>query len=104
MEQEEILNELQTNWGLQVAHTTISAEEVIRLLSFRIGLMMDKNPEQFFQLMYRLDISEKKLALILNQPDAAEQVATLVYERQAQKVKSRTDYKQQQAPDEDLKW
>jgi hypothetical protein len=56
-------------------------------------------------MMYRLDIPEKKLNAILNEPDVAHQIARLIYDRQTQKVASRKAYaKNSPAPEPGLEW
>jgi hypothetical protein len=80
-------------------------EELLRLLADKVATIMKSGPEPFFQLMYRLDIPEKKLTTILFEADAPQQVARLIYERQLQKMKSRQEHKPNtSAEDEDLKW
>lgn len=80
-------------------------EELLRLLADRVATILQRGPEPFFQLMYRLDIPEKKLTAILHDDDAAQKIARLIYERQLQKMKSRREHKSGgNDGDEDLKW
>ena len=51
---------LQSDWELRLPDT-LSEEAILKLLAERIVLVLERGPETFFQLMYRLDISEKKL-------------------------------------------
>ena len=95
----EILNLLQQQWGLSV-EGLVSEEEIINRLAQRIVYYLEKGPETFFQLMYRLDISEKKLNMVLADPEAPFAIAKLVYDRQLQKIKSRAENKKFGAVDE----
>lgn len=103
--QQKYINEnLQRDWEIQLQETYTEAQ-VLDALALKIAMLIDRNPESFFQLMYRLDISENKLNAILFQQDAAMQVAHMVYERQLQKARSRQNHKpDDNAEDRDLRW
>ena len=61
--------------------------------------------EEFFQMLYRLDISEKKIKEVLHHEDIAKQIAQLIYERQIQKYNSRLVNKTSaEEKDKDLLW
>lgn len=84
-----------------------SEEEIQLELEKRLGRLLEKNPEEFFQMLYRIDISEKSLQSVLQEPDALTKLAKMVYTRQLDKVKSRLkyrDYFNKDAADNDLKW
>lgn len=102
-QQQEIYNALYRQWDLQPVDV-ISEEEIKHQLAVRILMLMDKNPEQFFQLMYRLDISEQRLKTIWADSDAADKIASMVYERQLQKLQSRRSNKNNNSEDPDLQW
>jgi hypothetical protein len=97
---------LQTDWGLQLPET-LSEEAILKLLAEKIVPIIQKGPDAFYQLMYRLDISEKKLMAILHETDVAGKIAWLIYDRQLQKIRSRLAHRNQQQQgdiDPDLKW
>lgn len=103
-QQHEIFEALYKQWELQTVDV-ITEEEIKRQLAKRILLLMDRNPEQFFQLMYRLDIPENKLRVIWADADAPDKIAAMVYNRQLQKIQSRLNNKgQQYTEDPDLRW
>ncbi|MBW7914000.1 MAG: hypothetical protein H3C54_09975 [Taibaiella sp.] len=84
-----------------------SEEEVKFMLEKRLGQLLERNPEEFFQMLYRIDIPERSLQDVLQQPDALATLADIVYQRQLQKVKTRLFYKgnqQAQPGDDELKW
>ncbi len=92
------------DWDLQLPDT-LSEEALLRLLADRIVTVLERGPETFFQLMYRLDISEKKLNAILLEDDVAMKIARLIYDRQIQKIQSRQVNKMtRESDDPELKW
>ena len=102
---EEAASLLQHDWQIQVPDV-VTKEAIIAALSQRIALLLERGTETFFQLMYRLDIPERKLQAVMQDSDAIEKIAALVYDRQVQKIISRQQYKQQQwnGDEDDLKW
>jgi hypothetical protein len=84
-----------------------SEAEIKLMLEKRLEQLLERNPEEFFQLLYRIDIPERGLQNVLQQEDALVKLAEMVYDRQLQKVKTRLFYKdsQQSHPgDDELKW
>lgn len=84
-----------------------SEEEIKLMLEKHLGQLLERNPEEFFQLLYRIDIPEGSLNRVLQQEDALATLAGMVYQRQLQKVKTRLFYKhsqQAQPGDDDLRW
>jgi len=95
---------LKTEWGLQ-APEILSEEAILKLLTLKITEIIQQGPGTFYQLMYRLDISERKLNEITGSEHAAEKIARLVYDRQLEKIKSRQDNRQELGTiDPDLGW
>ena len=83
-------------------------EDLLRLLTTHVNNLLDSDFEKLVSLLYRLDISEKKLreCLAINAgQDAAPLIALLIIERQEQKIKSRQQYtRRDQSIDEDDAW
>lgn len=94
---------LQKDWEIEKPNL-VSEEEILRRLEQRVAYLIERNPEYFIQLMYRLDINEHKLNEVLQHHDAPAQVAWLVYKRQLQKAESRLKHKQDGSVDKDLEW
>lgn len=94
---------LTQEWGLQ-ADEIISRETILARLAERVAVLLDRGADSFYLLMYRIDISEKKLTSILNEPDVAMEIARLIYARQQQKIESRKLYKSERPEDPDLTW
>ncbi|OJW83012.1 MAG: hypothetical protein BGO69_03815 [Bacteroidetes bacterium 46-16] len=101
----EIADALQRDWELQLPES-LSEEAILAHLANRIVSLIESGPEAFFQLMYRLDISEKKLNGVLEEEDVAHKIARLVYDRQLQKIRSRQLFRDTNPAkeDEDLSW
>ena len=102
-EQKDLVQSLQSDWGLQLPEL-VSEEEILKQLERRVLELADKNPESFFQLMYRLDIPEQKVKAVLFEPDAAKQIASLIYKRQLQKIEVRKMFHNDKEIDDELKW
>jgi hypothetical protein len=95
---------LQSDWGIQIPDT-LSEDAILQLLAERVVLFLERGAETFYQLMYRLDISEKKLNAVLQDADVPGKIARLIYDRQLQKVKSRRENKMTPPVDDpELKW
>ncbi len=98
------LNELlRKQLGLQIPDT-ISDEELLQKLADKLASVIANSPDEFFQLMYRLDIPEVALQQALTKQNIAEELALLVYKRQMQKIQSRTKFTRDPIDDTDLQW
>lgn len=86
---------------------TYSEEEILQSLEKRLGELLERNPEEFFQTLYRIDIPERKMHEVLQQQDALAALAVLVYQRQLEKIKTRLKYRgafKSENVDDELKW
>src|SRR5947208_92244 len=97
------LSEMASRWHLDIPDL-ISEETVRAALAQRVTQLLGKDPEAFFQLMYRLDISERKLHDALQENDASAAVAGLIWERQWEKLVQRSRNKPPKADDPELQW
>ena len=102
-EQQQIAQQLQQEWELRLPEM-VSEEAILKQLEQRVMYLIDKNPEAFFQLLYRLDVPEHKVTAVLYERDAAKQIAKLIYQRQVQKVQSRKLFRNDNSIDKDLEW
>lgn len=82
----------------------LSEEEFFDFLADHIAYLIEHRLEYLFSLMYRMDVSERKVHLALS-PEAPEPanigIARLVLERQKQRVATKQSYKQVQPEDID---
>ena len=85
---------------------TFTRAEILQELEAKVSELLTKSGETFFQLMYRLDISEKKLSDALKDPDnGVMRIALLIYERQTEKASFREKSQNNKKPgDSDLEW
>jgi hypothetical protein len=104
IELQETAHALQQQWEIQMPEV-VSEENILKQLIYRVIYYLEKGPEAFFQLMYRLDISEKKLNGVMHETDVAAKIARLIYERQLQKIQSRLATKKNTISDDpELAW
>lgn len=90
--------------GLTVP-ATITEEELLQMIAQKIAEVVQQGQEPFYRLMYRLDISEKKVGAVTGTDDVAMKVARLVYERQQAKAIARQHFRQQaDDTDPELRW
>ena len=72
----------------------ITEEQLIMMLARRISEMLDDSPELLFSTLYRLDIYESKINMVLkSDEDTALGLARLVLERQKEKMRTKAEYK-----------
>ena len=82
----EITNSLQPN----------SLNEIREKLLVLINEFINKDFQALIQLLYRIDVSEKKIRVYLNEKpkeDSASVLADLIIERQLQKIESRKKFR-----------
>lgn len=82
----------------------ISEEELLQKLADRLADIIARSPDDFFQLMYRLDVPEIAMQQAISGPDIPNELAKLVYQRQLQKIQSRTKFSSNKSEDPDLEW
>jgi hypothetical protein len=77
-------------------------------LAVKINELLIGNFQQLISILYRMDVSEAKLRLLLREnpgTDAGLIIADLVIERQAQKIRSRREFRQRDNDiSEEEKW
>ncbi|HEX8459813.1 MAG TPA: hypothetical protein VF623_00220 [Segetibacter sp.] len=99
MPDEEFINELKdqlknVQLNLFVEHS--SFDELFKALTVRLNTLITSDFSRLISILYRLDISEKKLQAALRQPaskTAGEIIAGMIVERQAQKIEARKRFK-----------
>lgn len=91
MDEDRLLTkEIQVQFGLPAVID--NRDELATALAVAINQMIIHNRDRLIQLLYRMDISEKKLKTLLQehpQTDAGQIIAALVIEREQQKLASR---------------
>lgn len=87
-------NELERELQLPVPKS-LSHEDLYLLVLRHITFLLDHDFHQLILLLYRLDVSEEKLKVLLaEQPyvDAAQLITALILERLSLKIKTRQQY------------
>lgn len=107
MENKELVKLVNKELAIQLPEQT-SMEEVQEKLSAHINRLVQSNFEQLVNLLYRIDVSESKIRSLLEvQPgtNAGDIIASLVIERQLQKIRSREQFKPNNSDlNEEEKW
>lgn len=85
----------------------LSSDEIHAQLSNAVNQLVKNNFEKLVSLLYRIDVSEQKLKSLLHQfpqEDAGNIIASLIIERQEQKLKTRkhSDNDRNSQQDDDL--
>jgi len=87
---------------------TVSFEATRQQLIFLINELINSDFHSLIQLLYRIDVSEKKIRSFLDQnteSDSATILADLIIERQLQKAESRKYFSHKNQPESDEeKW
>lgn len=104
---EEIVNTaVAKELGLPVEIPGFAADR--QLLVAKVNELILKDFEKLVSILYRIDVSEAKINMLLKEfpnADAAETIVNLMLEREAEKIKSRQQFKQRDDYfDEDEKW
>lgn len=91
---------------LKVFDTENSYEAFKNILVQKIRELINTNFADLVNILYRLDISEKKLKEQLqnDNPDSAGLIADMIIQRQVQKIETRTLFKNHQDIPENEKW
>lgn len=87
----------------------VSYGELQQLLADRLQAIISSDFQQFIYLLYRIDVSEKKVEAIIQEAAAVQTtpylaIAALIIERQLQKIETRAAFRQQPPEDEEEKW
>jgi len=94
METKALLYDLNTSYGLNLQETP-AMDALEALLAERVNAMINGDFSALVQLLYRIDINESRLRLILQEnqaSDAGQLIARLILERQWQKILTRREY------------
>lgn len=88
--QQLIVNDL----GIASADLSINRlDELKQWLSEEVRLLLDHDFQRLLNILYRIDVSEKKTSIALASDDPAQAIARLIIERELQKVESRKKYR-----------
>jgi hypothetical protein len=74
----------------------IDLEEMKKLLAVHINHLIQHDFQKLIFILYRVDVNEEKLKLLLQEntgEDAGRLIATLLIDRQLQKISTRREYR-----------
>ena len=95
---------------LQITKTDLTSaekEDIINKLSVYINTLLLHDFDKLISVLYRIDVSETKLKLLLkNNPgkDASLIIATELLNRQLEKIKTRRFFSKNSPPNSDDQW
>lgn len=99
------INEIITQLGLD--KNTDNEAEIIKAISERVRLMLDKSPDLLFSYMYRLDVEETAINHVLKNNKlyaTDEALARLIWERQKKRLEFKKQFPVEPIADEDLQF
>lgn len=91
MDKKEVIIELQ-KFQLEISGQIISLNELKKALSYILNGLITNDFSRLISILYRLDISEKKLKELLKNSiniSAGDIIAKMIIERQTEKIKTR---------------
>jgi hypothetical protein len=97
---------IQSNFDLPIKEEA-TVQEVENILAAYINTLIQKDFDRLIFLLYKIDVSEKKLKQILKeqpQKNAGKIIARLIMERQQQKIISREKFSKKNELGEEEKW
>jgi hypothetical protein len=107
MENSELIDQVNKELALELPEK-ISLEELREKLAVHINSLIQNNFEQLVNLLYRIDVNENKIKSLLQTnagENAAGIIASLIIERQMQKIKSRHEFNSRDNDfDKEEKW
>jgi ABC-type antimicrobial peptide transport system ATPase subunit len=106
-EHDQLVQVLNKEFGIELSDK-IALEEIKEKISGHINYLIQEDFQKLIFILYRIDISEDKLKLLLKDSplNAADIITELIIERQLQKIASRRFYnnKGNDSVDENEKW
>jgi hypothetical protein len=91
--EEQLIDSLKKDLQIDLA-TKISFEKIKEKLVAHIDHLINNNFEELIFILYRVDVSEAKLKILLKEnTGSASVIADLIIERQLQKIKTREQFK-----------
>lgn len=107
-------NEPSDAFGLQKMTEALTSgrlddhEAVIKeMIVARVTELLSTNPDLLMSYLYRLDVLEPDIQRVLKLPSSepiVEQLATLIWDRQVQRIKTKRAYKRSEDIDDELSW
>ena len=107
METNELIQLLNNELAIEIADKR-TVDEIQEELAAYLNHLIKNDFDKLITYLYRIDVSEEKLKTLLQQQqeeDAGNIIASLIIERQLQKIETRKKFNQQSKDfDEEEKW
>lgn len=106
MYDQQLIQSLNNDLLLSIADIAGLAE-IEQAVKQKVSELLQADFNALVTLLYRIDVSEKKLKLLLEtnkDTDAADIISRLIVERQLQKIKSRNEFRSNNDVSEEEKW
>lgn len=106
MYDQQLIQSLNNDLLLSIADIAGLAE-IEQAVKQKVNELLQADFNALVTLLYRIDVSEKKLKLLLEtnkDTDAADIISRLIVERQLQKIKSRNEFRSNNDVSEEEKW
>ena len=107
MENDELIRLLNKELAIEIS-VKKSYNEIHTELATYINNLIKNDFDKLITYLYRIDVNEQKLKSLLQETpdeDAGNIIATLIIERQQQKIRSRKQFSQRESDlDEEEKW
>lgn len=106
MQENKLAAYFRDQWSIDTNNNS-SINEIREKLSHHIHHLINHNFAGLVNLLYTVDINEEKLKSLLrtnSDQDAGNLIATLIIERQIQKMKTREDLKTGNSESDEEKW
>lgn len=90
------------DFGLEIGPEPLTEQALFELVANEVAYMIEHRLDSLFSLLYRLDVSEKKIraALAAEAPEPANiTLATLIIDRQKQRIFTKQHYRQEKLDD-----
>ncbi len=103
---EQLINSLNNELAIELPEK-IAMAEIEATLAMHINQLIQHNFQQLVQLLYRVDVNEKRLKTLLQEnpgEDAGKLIARLIIDRQLQKIKTRSSFRSARDIPDDEKW
>lgn len=91
----QLIQNLQNEFAVAIP-PTISFDQMIAVIAVPVNELIKNDFQKLVSILYRLDVSEPKLRYMLkmhNEEDAGKIIATLIVERELQKIKTRQEFR-----------
>ncbi len=102
----EVVNELQ-KFQIEISDQIIAFDELKRAISIIINHLITNDFSRLISVLYRLDISEKKLKELLKNSintSAGDIIAEMIIDRQTEKIKTRKSITNNDSYCDEEKW